>query len=106
MNSLSTALADKLWADHKLGDSYSMTGAKGVWKIAYYPIFEDGKTGKRYDESRALVEQSIPNGTDFREVPLRYLTKINTGEDAGVVSEYLSRMALRGKVTGRRCLAC
>lgn len=49
-------------------------------EIAYYPIFECGKTGKQYDEPRALIESKNKfngiEGTDFREVPLRYLTKI------------------------------
>lgn len=73
-NFLNEALADPKWIAHKIGDTYSMDG-KPDWKIAYYPIFEDGKTGKKYDEPRALVEKPIEGGTDFREVPLRYLTK-------------------------------
>lgn len=74
MNKLQEALSDQLWANHRIGDVYSMDGESG-WKIAYYPIFEDGRTKKPYDEPRALVEKPIPNGTDFREVPLRYLAK-------------------------------
>ncbi len=46
-----------------------------LWKIVYYPIFEDNKTKEVYVEPRALVEKPIVGGTDFREVPLRYLTK-------------------------------
>ena len=61
------------WLDHKIGNVYSMDGVSG-WKIVYYPINEDGKTGKPYDEPRALVEKPIKGGTDFREVPLRYLS--------------------------------
>lgn len=59
-----------------------MDGKPDKWKIAYYPIFADGKTNEVYDEPRALVEKQIlgkfdePIGTDFREVPLRYLTII------------------------------
>lgn len=72
---LQEAMQDPLRVSHKIGNQYSMKGANGLWKIAYYPIFEDGKTGKSYDEPRALVEQPIgSSGTDFREVPLRYLT--------------------------------
>lgn len=71
--SLNEALSDPKWVDHTIGQVYSMDGKPG-WKIAYYPIFEDGKTGKVYDEPRALVEKPILGGTDFREVPLRYLT--------------------------------
>lgn len=69
------ALNNPIWVQHILGDTYKMDG-KGCWKIAYYPIFENGKTGEVYNEPRALVETSIENGIDFREVPLRYLTKI------------------------------
>jgi hypothetical protein len=52
---------------------------KGGWKIAYYPIFEDGKTKEVYKEPRALVEKLIgKEGIDFREVPLRYLRLVNS----------------------------
>lgn len=67
------ALNHPIWKAHKIGNVYSMDGQSG-WKIAYYPIFEDGKTGVKYDEPRALVERPMPKGTDFREVPLRYLS--------------------------------
>jgi hypothetical protein len=50
--------------------------ASDGWKIAYYPIFENGKTGEVYNEPRALIERPIPGGTDFREVPLRYLQNV------------------------------
>jgi hypothetical protein len=56
-----------------------MDGKPDLWKIAYYPIFEDGKNGEVYDEPRVLVEKPILGkfdekiGTDFREVPMRYL---------------------------------
>ena len=69
---LKTALQDETWMGHTIGKIYSMDGKPG-WKIAYYPIFENGKTRQRYDEPRALVEKPIEGGTDFREVPLRYL---------------------------------
>ncbi len=75
MNKLYTALIHPLWLSHKIGDQYIMDNVPG-WKIAYYPIFEDGKTGKQYDEPRALVEMPIKCGIDFREVPLRYLKRI------------------------------
>ena len=52
---------------------YTMDGKPELWKVAYYPIFQDGKTGAVYDEPRALIERPIDGGTDFREVPLRYL---------------------------------
>ncbi len=66
---------EKLWRNHNVGDEYQMDGKPDKWKIAYYPILEDGKTGEKYNEPRALVEKPIKGGTDFREIPLRYLTK-------------------------------
>lgn len=71
---LQEALSNSLWKQHKIGDTYTMDGKPDLWKIAYYPIFEDGKTGAEYEEARALVEKPIIGGTDFREIPLRYLT--------------------------------
>ena len=67
---------EKLWKNHKVGDEYQMDGKPDKWKITYYPILEDGKTGEKYNEPRALVEKPIVGGTDFREIPLRYLTRI------------------------------
>lgn len=74
---LQEALSHPLWIDHKIGDLYLMDGKDcfSPWKIAYYPIFEDGKTGQIYSEPRALIERPMTGGTDFREMPLRYLTK-------------------------------
>lgn len=84
-NSLQQALSNPLWQSHKIGDQYTMDGKLDKWRRAYYSIFEDSKTGEEYEEPRALIEKPIlgknpilPNeiiGTDFREVPLRYLTK-------------------------------
>jgi hypothetical protein len=63
------------WEDHTIGNFYTMDGKLNeLWQIAYYWINECGKTGKVYNEPRALIERPIPGGTDFREVPLRYLT--------------------------------
>jgi hypothetical protein len=80
---LRIALSENIWKEHRIGDEYTMDGKSDKWKIAYYPIFEDGKNGEVYDEPRALVEKPIRGGkfnevigTDFREIPLRYLTKI------------------------------
>lgn len=73
---LNIALKDPVWRNHIIGDSYSMARDNHVWQIAYYPIFECGKSGTNYDEPRALVETPMKNGTDFREVPLRYLQKV------------------------------
>lgn len=72
---LQLALSNQLWKEHVIGDTYTMDGKPDLWKIAYYPIFSDGKTNKQYSEPRALIEKPIPGGTDFREVPLRYLNK-------------------------------
>lgn len=75
------ALNNEIWLRHKIGDLYQMDGKSDLWKIAYYPIFECGKTREMYDEPRALIEKPIYSkigdliGTDFREVPLRYLKK-------------------------------
>jgi hypothetical protein len=74
-NELRQALADPTWLTHKIGDTYTMDGEPDRWKIAYYPIFEDGKTGKKYNTPRALIEMPMTDGTDFREVPLRFLTR-------------------------------
>jgi len=81
-NKLQKALSDSTWMSHVIGNAYQMDNKPDKWKIAYYPIFEDGKTREVYEEPRALVEKTILGklgekiGTDFREVPLRYLTKI------------------------------
>jgi hypothetical protein len=77
-NKLSIALSNPLWVEHKIGDTYIMDGKPELWKIAYYPIFEDGKTNEPYNEPRALIERPMINGIDFREIPLRYLSKSNT----------------------------
>ncbi len=71
---LKKALNNKLYKNHRIGFTYTMDGKPDLWKIAYYPIFEDGKTGELYKEPRALIEKPIKGGIDFREVPLRYLT--------------------------------
>lgn len=78
---LQQALSDQTWQEHEIGATYTMDGKPDKWKIAYYPIFEDGKTGEQYEEPRILVEKPMYGkygeiiGTDFREVPLRYLKK-------------------------------
>jgi hypothetical protein len=72
---LAEALAHPLWQSHQLSSTYSMDNKPDIWKIAYYPIFSDGKTGQQYSEPRALIERPMIGGTDFREVPLRYLKR-------------------------------
>lgn len=80
-NRLQQALLNEIWKSHNIGQHYQMDGKPQKWKIAYYPIFEDGKTNEVYEEPRALVETPIFNklnekiGIDFKEVPLRYLTR-------------------------------
>lgn len=77
---LHIALKESIWINHQIEYTYTMDNKPDLWKIAYYPIFEDGKTNELYVEPRALVEKHILGkfdeiiGTDFREVPLRYLT--------------------------------
>lgn len=77
-DSLRAALSHPLWLAHQIGDIYTMDGESG-WNIAYYPIMEDGKTGKAYDRPRVLVEKPRKfngvMGTDFREVPIEFLSK-------------------------------
>lgn len=70
------ALSDIIWLNHKIGDIYHMDNKVAPWKIVYYPILEDAKRKVAYDEPRAVVETPIEGGIDFREVPLRYLTKV------------------------------
>ena len=85
MDKLKIALSNNVWINHKIGDEYQMDGKKDAWKIAYYPLTECGKTNELYDEPRALIEKPMMGklgeniGTDFREIPLRYLNKINHG---------------------------
>ena len=74
---LQQALSHPLWQNHNRGCKYTMDNKPELWKIVYYPIFENGKTGELYAEPRALMETPMPWGIDFREVPLRYLTPWN-----------------------------
>ena len=71
---LNKALNNPKWFNHQIGDTYTMDDKPELWLITYYPIFENSKTNKPYDEPRALIERPIEGGTDFREIPLRYLT--------------------------------
>ncbi len=79
MENLTKALYNPIWINHSIGDRYTMDNRSDKWKIAYYPIFEDGKTGQKYNEPRALIEKPAVfnevEGIDLREVPLRYLNK-------------------------------
>lgn len=73
---LQQALKDPIWVNHCIGDLYTISGDKHVWKIAYYPIFEDSKTKEQYSEPRFLMERKIENGIDFREMPSRYIQRL------------------------------
>jgi hypothetical protein len=80
---LMLALKNPIWVDHRIGDEYTMDGRPDHWRIAYYPIMKDGKTGEKYNEPRALIEKPMEGGgIDFREIPLRYLKKITGGRRA------------------------
>ena len=78
-NKLQQALSHPLWKSHKPGDKYEMDG-KGEWEIYYYPILGNGETQEIYEEPRALMiaPKMYGNtlGSDFREVPLRYVQRI------------------------------
>lgn len=74
---LPAALSDPKWLNHRIGDTYTMDNKSDLWKIAYYPLFENGKTKEQYVEPRALVEKPIAGGIDLREIPMRYLNKTN-----------------------------
>ena len=75
MDILNKALHNPLWVSHSIGDTYTMDELPELWKIAYYPLLEDGKTGQPYDEPRALVEKIGVVGFWHKEVPLRYLSR-------------------------------
>ena len=81
---LDIAMRHVIWVRHKSGDQYYMINQDGSkdpgWKIAYYPIFEDGRTGEKYKEPRALMEKPFAenskfDGNDLREMPLRYIER-------------------------------
>lgn len=69
---LQQALATDFWTNHKIGDTYSMVnrdGSSEVCKVAYYPL-------GNYKDFTALIEINRGSYNDFREVPIRFLTKI------------------------------
>jgi hypothetical protein len=70
---LDKALSHPIWISHKIGNIYFIDGKKDRWVIAYYPIFQDGKTQEYYDEPRALIQNIDKGGFWNKEVPLRYL---------------------------------
>ena len=77
---LDIALINPLWQNHEIGNKYILVNRNGSkdsgWKIAYYPLPGTYRNGKwiEFDEPRALIERPMEGGTDFREVPIRFLT--------------------------------
>lgn len=70
---LQTALNTDFWKSHKIGDLYEMKnrdGSKEVVKIVYYPL-------DNYVDFSALIEIEKQGYNDFREVPIRFLNKVN-----------------------------
>lgn len=76
---LQVAMDHPLWVSHQIGDKYHMDG-KGSWDMVYYPIMGDGKINEDYDEPRVLMVTKKMygkvEGLDLREVPLRYISRI------------------------------
>lgn len=72
--------------EHKIGTEYFLVNRdgsrQGEWKIAYLPLSGSYKDGEWIDfkEPYALIEKPAifegGKGIDFREVPLRFLNKI------------------------------
>ncbi len=61
------------WIKSKPSTVYKMKNRDGTYvycKVAYYPL-------PGFKDLRALVEIKMPNGTDFREVPVHYLIETN-----------------------------
>lgn len=83
---LAPALLDPLWGNHLIGDRYTVKNAGKIgdeeWLLAYYPLFgtyEGPAEARRYvefAEPRFLMEKRFAGGTDFREVPGRFITKM------------------------------
>lgn len=71
---LQQALNDPIWITHKKENLYTMDNKPDLWKLVYYPLFQDGFTGDEYDEPRALMQNIDKPGFWHKEVPLRYLT--------------------------------
>ena len=58
-------------------DYYTMDGKPDRWVIVYYPINSNYDGSVVYSEPRALCQNIDKPGFWHKEVPLRYLTKIN-----------------------------
>ena len=54
-----------------------MDGKPDRWVLIYYPLFECGKSGEKYEEPRALMQNIDKPGFWHKEVPLRYLSLLN-----------------------------
>ena len=55
---------------------YTMDGKSDRWVIVYYPIRTNYDMTEIYSESRALVQNIDKEGFWHKEVPLRYLNKL------------------------------
>jgi len=70
--------------NHKIGNTYSMINRNGSksegWKIAYLGLTGTYKDGKwiDFEEERALIERPLEEGIDFREMPYRFLKRIES----------------------------
>jgi len=72
------ALSNPIWLSHQPNKSiYTMDGKPDRWVLIYYPLFECGKSGEKYEEPRALMQNIDKPGFWHKEVPLRYLSLLN-----------------------------
>jgi hypothetical protein len=71
---LQTALSQDFWTNHHKGDLYEMVNRDktvSVCEIVYYPLDD-------YKDFKALVNVKGRYNSDYREVPVRFLKKIET----------------------------
>lgn len=73
---------ETFWKNHKPGNFYELknrNGSSEICQIAYFPLNstyvheKEEKKLKYHDDLYALIEIKIKDGTDFREVPVRFL---------------------------------
>lgn len=64
--------------EHQVNNNlYTMDGLPDRWKLIYFPIRTNYDLSETYAEPRALMQNIDKSGFWSKEVPLRYLTKIN-----------------------------
>lgn len=80
---------ENFWKDHQPGKIYELKNRNGsteICHVAYFPLNctyvhdekdKEEKKLKYHDDLYALIEIKIKDGTDFREVPVRFLTAKN-----------------------------